>query len=122
MYFLVTIGGSIYSASVQRFSVAPNELNREQQYILNNIEATRRAYALDRVEEHEHTGDSELTAKDVIANAATVENVRLWTTSRCSRPSDRFRKSARTTSSRASTTTGTRLTASTARSCSRSAS
>jgi len=31
MYFLVTIGGSIYSASVQRFSVAPNELNREQQ-------------------------------------------------------------------------------------------
>jgi uncharacterized membrane protein (UPF0182 family) len=30
------------------------------------------------VEEHEHTGDSELTAKDIIANAATVENVRLW--------------------------------------------
>jgi len=78
LYFLVTIGGSIYAASVQRFSVAPNELNREQAYILNNIDATRRAYALDRVEEHEHSGDSELTAKDVIANAATVENVRLW--------------------------------------------
>jgi len=78
LYFLVTIGGSIYTASVQRFSVAPNELNREQAYILNNIDATRRAYALDRVEEHEHTGDSELTAKDVVANAATVENVRLW--------------------------------------------
>jgi uncharacterized membrane protein (UPF0182 family) len=77
-YFLVTIGGGIYGASVQRFSVAPNELNREQPYIANNIDATRRAYALDRVEEHEHSGDSELTPKDIIANAATVENVRLW--------------------------------------------
>ena len=78
MYFIVSIGGGIYAASVQRFSVKPNELNRERQYIVNNIEATRRAYALDRVEEREHSGDAELTAKDIINNAATIENVRLW--------------------------------------------
>ena len=77
-YLIVSIGGGIYSASVQRFSVKPNELNREQPFIANNIDATRRAYALDRVEEREHSGDAELTAKDITANASTIENVRLW--------------------------------------------
>jgi uncharacterized membrane protein (UPF0182 family) len=74
----VSLGGGLYSASVQRLIVVPDELNREQPYILNNIEATRKAYALDRVEEREVSGDAELTAKDIIANSATIENIRLW--------------------------------------------
>jgi uncharacterized membrane protein (UPF0182 family) len=78
LYLIITIGGSIYSASVQRLFVLPNELNREQPYLVNNIQATRRAYALDRVEERELSGDAELTAKDIIGNASTIENVRLW--------------------------------------------
>ena len=78
MYFVVSAGGGIYAASVQRFSVKPNELNRERQYILNNIDATRRAYALDHVEEREHSGGAELTSRDITANAQTIENVRLW--------------------------------------------
>ena len=53
LYLVVSFGGGIYSASVQRLIVVPDELNREQPYILNNIEATRQAYALDRVEERE---------------------------------------------------------------------
>ena len=68
----------IYAAFVQNFVVTPNELKREQPYIVNNIAATRRAYALDAVEEREVSGDAVLTAKDIIANAATIENVRLW--------------------------------------------
>ena len=68
----------MYAAFVQRFVVTPNELDKEQPYIVNNIAATRRAYALDRVEERELSGDAELTAKDIIANAPTIENVRLW--------------------------------------------
>ncbi len=78
LYLLVSIGGGIYAALVERLSVMPNQLNREQGYIVNNIDATRRAYALDRVEEREHSGDAELTARDIVANATTVENVRLW--------------------------------------------
>ena len=77
-YLLVSIGGGIYSAIIQRLVVLPNELNREQPYIVHNIAATRRAYALDNVEEREVSGDAELTAKDIINNAATIENVRLW--------------------------------------------
>ena len=78
LYLVVSMGGGIYAASVQRFSVKPNELNRERQYIVDNIDATRRAYALDRVEEKEHSGGSSLASKDIISNALTIENVRLW--------------------------------------------
>jgi uncharacterized membrane protein (UPF0182 family) len=78
LYLVVTFGGGIYSASVQRLIVVPDELNREQPYIVHNIAATRRAYALDRVEEREVSGDAALTAKDIIANTETIENIRLW--------------------------------------------
>src|SRR5262249_23729862 len=74
---IATIGG-VYSGFVQRFVVTPNELDKERPFIVHNIDATRRAYALDRVEERSLSGDAELTAKDIIANADTVQNVRLW--------------------------------------------
>jgi uncharacterized membrane protein (UPF0182 family) len=35
---------------LQRFAVTPNEQTRESPYIQHNIDATRRAFALDRVE------------------------------------------------------------------------
>jgi uncharacterized membrane protein (UPF0182 family) len=78
MYVVVSFGGGIYSASIQRLIVVPDELNREQPYIVNHIEATRRAYAVDSVEERDVSGDAELSAKDIISNSATIENIRLW--------------------------------------------
>jgi uncharacterized membrane protein (UPF0182 family) len=77
-YFVVSVTGTMYAAILQRFIVTPNELDKEQPYIVNNIAATRRAYALDNVEEREVSGDALLTAKDIVANAATIQNVRLW--------------------------------------------
>ena len=77
-YFVVMAGGGIYAALLQNFVVTPNEANREQPYILSNIAATRHAYALDRVDERELSGDAELGAQDIVNNAATIENVRLW--------------------------------------------
>ena len=70
--------GALYAAIVQRVFVAPNEQVRELPFIERNIEATRRAFALDAVEERELTGDTLLTRADVAANAETLENVRLW--------------------------------------------
>ncbi len=78
LYLLVAIGGEIYSTLLQRFVVTPNEQTRETPFIQHNIDATRRAYALDRVESRELTGDALLTPADVARNAATIENVRLW--------------------------------------------
>ena len=77
-YFVVLVVGGLYSAFVQRVVVTPNELEREQPYILHNIDATRKAYGLDHVEERQVSGDAELTAHDIASNAATIENVRLW--------------------------------------------
>ena len=77
-YFVILVVGGLYAAFVQRVVVTPNELEREQPYIRNNIDATRKAYGLDAVEERNVSGDAELNAHDIISNAATIENVRLW--------------------------------------------
>jgi len=78
VYFVVTTAGGAYSGFVQRFVVTPNEQTKEEPFIRNNIEATRKAYALDRVEERELSGEGSLTAADIAANAGTIENIRLW--------------------------------------------
>lgn len=78
LYALVLLGGQLYAGTLQRFFVAPNEQVREAPFIVNNIEATRYGFALDRVEERELSGDAELTRADVDRNRATLDNVRLW--------------------------------------------
>ena len=74
----VPIAGGVYGAFLQRVFVKPNEQEQEKPYILNNIAATRRAYALDRVEELELSGEAGLDAEAIVRNAGTIENVRLW--------------------------------------------
>jgi uncharacterized protein len=78
VYLAVSIGGETYSSLLQRFAVTPNEQVRESPFIQHNIDATRRAFALDRVEERELSGDALLTRSDISDNGATLENVRLW--------------------------------------------
>jgi uncharacterized protein len=78
LYLLVSLGGGAYAAGIQRFVVAPNELDRETPYIQHNVAATRRAFGLENVEERELTGDAVLTRADIQRNAATLRNVRLW--------------------------------------------
>ena len=78
LYLVVAIGGEVYSTVLQRFVVTPNEQVRESPFIQHNINATRRAFALDNVETQELSGDALLTRDDVARNSATIENVRLW--------------------------------------------
>jgi uncharacterized membrane protein (UPF0182 family) len=78
VYLVVAIGGTAYSAIIQRFVVAPNEQVRETPYIIHNVAATRAAFALDSVEERQLSGDAQLTRADIDANATTFENVPLW--------------------------------------------
>ncbi len=77
-YFLVSIGGNGAATLVQKFVVAPNEQVKETPYIVHNIEATRKAFDLDRVEESRLSGDAVLTRADIEANQDTLKNVRLW--------------------------------------------
>jgi uncharacterized membrane protein (UPF0182 family) len=78
VYLVVSIGGEVYSSVLQRFIVTPNEQVRETPFIEHNIAATRRAFGLETVEERPLSGDALLTRADIMNNAATLENVRLW--------------------------------------------
>jgi hypothetical protein len=61
LYLAVSIAGGLYAGLIQGFVVSPNESSKEQEFIQYNIAATRRAYALDRVDERELSGDAQLT-------------------------------------------------------------
>ena len=74
----MTVAGSAGAALMHRFVIAPNEQARETPFIEHNIKATRKAFALDNVEEREVSGDALLTRADIDANDATLGNVRLW--------------------------------------------
>jgi len=63
---------------VSDFIVAPNQLVRERPYIAHNIEMTRRAYALDRIETHPFPADTGIEAVEPGNNQTTLENIRLW--------------------------------------------
>jgi uncharacterized protein len=78
IYLLAVVGSGAYATIIQRFVVAPNEQVRETPYIVNNIKATREAFALDRVEERSLSGEARLSRADLERNAATIENVPLW--------------------------------------------
>ena len=72
------IFGSIYPAIVQRFQVEPNELTRETPYIEHNIQLTRLAFGLDRIEEKDIPVEVAPSEEDIARNSATINNIRLW--------------------------------------------
>ncbi len=73
-FFVMEIGAWF----VGTFVVKPNELVKEQPYIGNNIEFTRRAFALDTVELRPFSAQTTVAAADAPNNGATLENIRLW--------------------------------------------
>ena len=79
IYFGVSLlGVVVYPAVVQRLIVAPNELNKETPQLRYHIDATRRAWGLDRVLVRDLSGEAALTERDIQANRTTIDNVRLW--------------------------------------------
>jgi uncharacterized membrane protein (UPF0182 family) len=63
---------------VSSFIVRPNQLVRERPFIVNNIEMTRRAFALDRIAPHAFPAETGIEAVDATNNRTTLENIRLW--------------------------------------------
>ena len=68
----------IASWYVTSFIVKPNELVREAPFISHNIEMTRKAFGLDRVEQHAFPADMGVEAVDAAHNQDTLQNIRLW--------------------------------------------
>ncbi len=69
---------SIVPGIMQRYSVEPNELAKEAPYIEYNIQYTRQAYGLDKVDELNFGEVMPLTIADLDANRTTMKNIRLW--------------------------------------------
>jgi hypothetical protein len=72
------VAGAAYPAFVQRFRVAPQELQRERPYIEDNIEFTRRAFGLDAVEPRTFAAEPDITKEEIDAASGIVQNIRLW--------------------------------------------
>jgi uncharacterized protein len=64
--------------SVQSFSVNPNELSKESPFMQNNLDMTRRGFAIDRFDEKTFQPAPTLTVEQINENRQTIENVRLW--------------------------------------------
>jgi uncharacterized membrane protein (UPF0182 family) len=73
-YLIVNVAGWYVSS----FIVGPNQLVRESPYIAHNIELTRRAFALDRIEQRDFAAEPGIAAVDAPQNTETLENIRLW--------------------------------------------
>ncbi|MCG2691874.1 UPF0182 family protein, partial [Microgenomates group bacterium] len=59
---LVSLVSGIVPSVFQKLVVAPNELVKETPFIKKNIESTRKAYGLDKIEEREIIADKPITA------------------------------------------------------------
>jgi len=70
--------GGVYPEIMQRAIVLPNESSKERPYILNNIEATRAAYGLDKVKIKEFPVKEEISFEDIEKNDETIRNIPLW--------------------------------------------
>jgi uncharacterized membrane protein (UPF0182 family) len=69
--------GGLYPWIVQTFQVGPNERTLEATYIDRNIEATRKAYGLDAVENQDYQAKTDTTAGALRADAETTANIRI---------------------------------------------
>jgi hypothetical protein len=71
--------GAAFPAAIQRFQVAPQELQRERPFIEDNIRLTRFAYGLDRIQlQGRGVALEGVTPEDAEANEATLANTRVW--------------------------------------------
>ena len=76
----IVVGGLV-PAAVEKFSVLPQQQQREAPYIARNITATRFAYGLSKIQTQVDVPNSQVSATEAAANAPTISNIRLWSPS-----------------------------------------
>ena len=63
---------------VQQFEVQPSELELETPYLKHNIDFTRKAFQLDKIETRTYPALSDLTLGQISDHQETIQNIRLW--------------------------------------------
>lgn len=69
--------GGVYPSVVQQLQVKPSELVREAPYIQRHIDATRKAYGIDKVKISDYSAIGDPTAANLAEDASTLQAVRL---------------------------------------------
>jgi uncharacterized membrane protein (UPF0182 family) len=72
------LGLGLYAGVIQEYRVRPNEISMETPYIQNNIEYTGMAFGLEGVDVRMFDLSTNLSAEDLMKNAPTIDNIRLW--------------------------------------------
>jgi uncharacterized membrane protein (UPF0182 family) len=67
----------VYPALIQQFQVKPTESSKEAPFIQRNIEATRVAYGLDKVEIRDYQATVATSAGQLADDQSTIANIRL---------------------------------------------
>lgn len=74
------LGNVLLPGLVQQFVVNPSELQLETPHLENNIEQTRKAYALDKMTTQSYSAQrpEDMSWSTIEQNEETIENIRLW--------------------------------------------
>jgi len=72
--------GTVFPSVIQRVQVNPNELRLEIPYLARNIEMTRLAFGLNKIDERDYSlVERQGISEDLIlSNSTTIANIRLW--------------------------------------------
>ena len=74
----IVLFATVIPMLVQKIVVKPNELAKESPYIAYNIDFTRQAYNLSKIEEVRFEVKDELSAEELRSNDITIQNIRIW--------------------------------------------
>ncbi|MDR3359473.1 MAG: UPF0182 family protein, partial [Bifidobacteriaceae bacterium] len=77
MVLSAVVVGWAYPALIQKFSVEPSQLDKEETYIARNIEATRTAFGIDDVEIGQYTAKTDAEAGALREDAESTASIRL---------------------------------------------
>src|SRR5438445_247758 len=78
LWFLTSVvAAGVYPFVIQRFVVAPAQLQKETPYIQRNITATRAAYGIN-ITSQPYTDTGTITGEAIAREGTTLSNIRLW--------------------------------------------
>ena len=78
LWFLTSVlAAGVYPFVIQRFVVAPSQLQKETMFIQRNIQATRAAYAIN-ITPQPYSETGTITADAIQKEGSTLQNIRLW--------------------------------------------
>jgi len=77
LMIVLSVGGTAAVGTVQSLIVSPDEINKESEYLGNNIKYTQMAYDLLDIQVKDFQAVNTLTKGDILNNMGTLSNIRI---------------------------------------------